>query len=155
MSLEYKIPRILWESLEAVLLAQSKKYIEELATRLHVSAKELQKRVMPSADSIKVLLQEVQEGLCQAYVQNGEFTIFCRKSVLNTTFCSEHQFHRLTILSEHAVTIQKIKDIDTLPSIWIKESKTDLYYSNGTIAGKINHDKQKIKIYVITNEKDD
>jgi len=150
--LEYKIPRILWESLEAVLLAQSKKYIEELANRLHVPAKELQKRVMPSADSIKVLLQEVQEGLCQAHVQNGEFTVFCRKPVLNSTFCTEHQFHRSLVLIDDAINIQKVKDIDMLPPIWIKESDTTLYYSNNTIAGKINHDKQKIKIYVTTDE---
>ena len=152
--LEYKIPRILWESLEAVLLAQSKKYIEELANRLHVPVKELQKRVMPSADSIKVLLQEVQEGVCQAHVQNGEFTVFCRKPVLNSTFCTEHQFNRSLVLIDDAINIQKVKDIDMLPPIWIKESDTNLYYSNGTIAGKINHDKQKIKIYVTTDEED-
>ena len=39
-----------------------------------------------------------------------------------------------------------------LPPIWIKESDTTLYYSNNTIAGKINHEKQKIKIYTITDE---
>ena len=152
--LEYKIPRILWESLEAVLLAQSKKYIEELANRLHVPAKELQKRVMPSADSIKVLLQEVQEGLCQAHVQNGEFTVFCRRPVLNTMFCAEHQFNRSLVLIDDAINIQKVKDIDMLPPIWMKESDTNLYYSNDTIAGKINHEKQKIKIYTITDEND-
>ena len=152
--LEYKIPRILWESLEAVLLAQSKKYIEELANRLHVPVKELQKRVMPSADSIKVLLQEVQEGVCQAHVQNGEFTVFCRKPVLNSTFCTEHQFNRSLVLIDDAINIQKVKDIDMLPPIWMKESDTNLYYSNDTIAGKINHEKQKIKIYTITDEND-
>lgn len=44
MSLEYKVPRLLWENFEAVLLAQSKRYIGELARRLNVSEKELQKR---------------------------------------------------------------------------------------------------------------
>ena len=34
----YKVPRILWENMEAVLLAQSKKYIEELAKILQVNA---------------------------------------------------------------------------------------------------------------------
>ena len=152
--IEYKIPKILWENLEAVLLAQSKKYIDELANRLRVPAKELQKRVMPSADSIKVLLQEVKEGVCQAHVQHGEFTVFCRKPVLNSTFCAEHQFNRSLVLIDDAINIQKVKDIDMLPPIWIKEGDTNLYYSNNTIAGKINHDKQKIKIYVTTDEED-
>lgn len=43
-SLEYKVPRLLWENLESVLLAQSRKYICELAKRLNVSEKELLKK---------------------------------------------------------------------------------------------------------------
>ena len=148
--MEYKVHRTLWENLEAVLLAQSKKYIEELADRLQVSAKELQKRVMPSADSIKVMIQEVNQGTCQAFVQQGQFTVYCRKSVHNAMYCSEHQFHRQQVLTHAAIPIQRVKDIDSLPAMWKKGN--ELYHANGSLAGKINEDKQKIKIYCIDNE---
>ena len=58
MALEYKVPRILWENFESVLLAQSKRYIAELAKRLHVSEKELIKKVLPTTDSLKVIIQD-------------------------------------------------------------------------------------------------
>jgi len=147
MSLEYKVPRVLWENLEAVLLAQSKKYIEELANRLQVSAKELQKRVMPSADNMRVMLQEVKEGNCQAYIQQGNFTVLCRKPIHTSIYCSEHQIHRLVVIPEKAVPIQRVKDIDSLPAMWKKGN--ELYHANGSLAGKINEDEQKIKIYCI------
>jgi hypothetical protein len=145
--MEYKVPRVLWENFEAVLLAQSKKYIEELATRLQVSAKELQKRVMPSTDSIKVLLQESTEDVCKAYIQHDQFTIFCRKPVINAQFCSEHCNNRMMIVdADKAISIQRIKDRDSMPPMWLIGN--DIYYSNGELAGKINHETQKIKIFI-------
>ena len=56
MSVEYKVPRFLWENFESVLLAQSKRYITELAKRLAVPEKELIKKVLPSSDSLKVII---------------------------------------------------------------------------------------------------
>jgi hypothetical protein len=143
----YKVPRILWENFEAVLLAQSKKYIEDLAKILEVPAKELQKRVMPSADSIKIALQDADEGVCQAYVQRDKFTVFCRKPVYHSTFCAEHTGNRLLIVADKAIPIQRIKDIETLPPLWVQD-KTIMTADGGKI-GKIDHDQQKIKIYVI------
>ena len=57
---EYKVPRLLWENLESVLLAQSKRYNGELAKRLGVSEKELQKKVLPTSDTLKVTIQDNQ-----------------------------------------------------------------------------------------------
>ena len=149
----YKVPRILWENLEAVLLTQSKKYIEELAKILGVPAKELQKRVMPSANSVKVILQDVQESTCRAYVQNGAFTVFCRKPVFNGDFCAAHCGVRPIVNDTHAVPIKKVKDMDMLPPMWEKDTSIpaigDLYVASGQRIGKVNHDKQKITIYTI------
>jgi len=145
--MEYKVPRVLWENFEAVLLAQSKKYIEELATRLKVPAKELQKRVMPSTDSIKVLLQESTEDICKAYIQHDKFTIFCRKPVINARFCSEHCHNRMMLVdTDKAISIQRIKDRDAMAPMWLIGD--DIYHSNGELVGKINHDTQKIKIFI-------
>ncbi len=69
MSIEYKVPRLLWENFESVLLAQSKRYIGELAKRLNVPERELQKRVLPTSDSLKVIIQDTQaeSNQCKAY----------------------------------------------------------------------------------------
>jgi len=152
-SYNYKVPRILWENLEAVLLTQSKKYIEELAKILGVPAKELQKRVMPSANFVKVILQDVQESSCRAYVQNGVFTVFCRKPVFNGDFCAAHCGTRPIVNDTHAIPIKKVKDMDMLPPMWEKDTSisaiSDLYVASGQRIGKVNHDKQKITIYTI------
>ena len=156
MSIEYKVPRLLWENFESVLLAQSKRYIGELAKRLGVSEKELLKKVLPTSDSLKVIIQETQaeSNQCKAYIQHEKLTVHCRKvTAYGGEFCSFHRNKRMIIVKgTNPIHIQKVKDIDMLPPIWIKESDTNLYYSNGTIAGKINHDKQKIKIYTITDD---
>ena len=78
MSIEYKVPRLLWENLESVLLAQSKRYIGELAKRLGVSEKELQKKVLPSSDSLKIMLFDSQAecNQCKAYIQQDKLTIY-------------------------------------------------------------------------------
>jgi len=146
---DYKIPRILWENMEAVLLSQSKKYIEELAKVLQVPAKELQKRVMPSANTVKVILQDVQEHVCQAYIQNGKFTVFCRKPVFDSHYCAAHTANRMLVHESAATTIKRVKDIDTLPPMWIQ--KDTLYTASGQKIGKVNHVEQKIKIYVLEN----
>jgi len=147
MKQNYKVPRMLWENLEAVLLAQSKKYIEELAKVLEVNPKELQKRVMPSADTIKVALYDAEENVCQAYVQKDSLTVFCRKPIYHSTFCAAHTANRLLVKDDHAIMIQRIKDIETVPPIWALN--TDIITSSGQKIGKIDHGAQKIKIYVV------
>jgi hypothetical protein len=146
----YKVPRILWENLEAVLLTQSKKYIEELAKCLNVSAKELQKRVMPSSDSIQVLLQDVQETVCQGYVQQGNLTVFCKKPVFHGTYCAVHSGNRCIINDTTAITIQRVKDIDQLPPMWIEGSS--LLTEDGQKIGTIHRGRQKITIYHVSND---
>ena len=74
MATEYKVHRVLWESLESVLLAQSKKYIGELARRLQLPEKELIRRVLPSSDSLKVYIQDSNDttNQCKAYIQDDD-----------------------------------------------------------------------------------
>jgi hypothetical protein len=151
MSIEYKVPRILWENLESVLLAQSKRYIGELAKRLGVSERELVKKVLPTADSLKVIIQDTQSESCQckAYVQNDKLTVFCRKSVsYGSEFCSYHRNKRMLVIDNTNPTeIQRIKDINGLEPLWA--SKNTVYNSNGEVVGKINRETDKLKIFTI------
>jgi len=151
MTLEYKVPRILWENLESVLLAQSKRYIGEIAKRLGVPEKELQKRVLPSADSLKVIIQDSQAetNQCKAYVQHGEITSFCRKSVAyHSEYCAVHRQQRMTVIPGTMPTIlQKMKDRHTMEPLWVKQHL--LVNAKGQIAGIIQHNEGRIKLFVL------
>ena len=152
MSIEYKVPRLLWENFESVLLAQSKRYIGELAKRLGVSEKELLKKVLPTSDSLKVIIQDTQAECnhCKAYIQQDKLTVYCRKATAyGTEYCSFHRNKRMLVIEgTNPITIQKIKDTNTIESLWV--SDTMLYNSNGDIVGKINKEKGKIKLFTMS-----
>lgn len=152
MSIEYKVPRLLWENFESVLLAQSKRYIGELAKRLGVSEKELLKKVLPTSDSLKVIIQDTQAecNQCKAYIQQDKLTVYCRKATAyGTEYCSFHRNKRMLVIEgTNPITIQKIKDTNTIESLWVSDSI--LYNSNGEIVGKINKEKGKIKLFTMS-----
>ena len=149
MSIEYKVPRFLWENLEAVLLAQSKRYIAELAKRLAVPEKELIKKVLPTSDSLKVIIQDTQAECeqCKAYLQYDKLTVYCRKpTVYGTDYCSLHRNKRMIIVEgTNPLPLQRLKDINTLPSLWV--NRNTLYNASGGIVGKINQKHERIKIF--------
>jgi hypothetical protein len=149
--LEYKVPRILWENLESVLLAQSKRYIGEMAKRLGVSERELQKRVLPSADSLKIIMMDSQaeSNQCIAYVQHGEMTEFCRKAVAyQSEFCLMHRQQRMTLIpGKEPIVVEKIKDRNTMEPLWKKGHF--LVNAQGQTVGTIQSNQGKVKIFVL------
>lgn len=151
MSIEYKVPRVLWENFESVLLAQSKRYISELAKRLGVSEKELQKKVLPSSDSLKVIIQDTQSenNKCKAYVQNDKLTVFCRKpTAYGCEYCPFHRNKRMIVIEgTNPIPIQRIKDKNKLGPLWT--SNNIIYNSSGDIVGKIKKD-GNIKLFIIS-----
>jgi hypothetical protein len=152
MSIEYKVPRLLWENLESVLLAQSKRYIGELAKRLGVSEKELIKKVLPSSDSLKVIIQDTQAecNQCKAYIQNDKLTVFCRKATAyGSEYCSFHRNKRMLVIEgTNPIELQKIKDINNVEPLWVSESS--VYNSSGEVIGKINKHKGTIQLFVVS-----
>lgn len=153
--MEYKVPRILWESLESILLAQSKRYISELAKVLEVNEIELQRRVLPSADIIKVTLQDSQaeSSQCKAFHLENKITVYCKKTVAyNSEYCHIHREKRMFIIeNKDAVQLTRVKDIDTLPPLWIKDESM-LINSNGDTVGIIEEADQKITMFIIEEE---
>jgi hypothetical protein len=151
MSLEYKVPRLLWENFESVLLAQSKRYICELAKRLGVPERDLIKKVLPSSDSLSVIIQDTQSecNQCKAYIQHDKLTIYCRKStVYGSEFCSFHRNKRMLVVDgTNPIQLQRVKDINSLEPMWIND--TTLYNKTGQVIGKINKESNKIKLFVI------
>ena len=153
MSLEYRVPRWLWENFESVLLAQSKRYIVELAKRLGVPEKELVKRVLPRSDSIKVIIQDSQEecNQCKAYVQHNQLTVFCKKPVAyQSEFCTMHRNNRMMVLESTPRSIQKIRDRKEMEPLWVDGH--NVIHSDGTIAGKIKKSENLMKRFIISNQ---
>jgi len=151
MSIEYKVPRLLWENLESVLLAQSKRYIAELAKKLRVSEKDLIKRVLPTSDSLTILIQDthIESNQCKAYMQQDNMTIYCKKAVgKQSEFCPFHQQRRMKVIEGTApVPIQRIKDRNTMEPLWCSDHL--LLTSTGKVAGTIQHEAQKMKLFII------
>ncbi len=151
MSLEYKVPRFLWENFESVLLAQSKRYITELAKRLAVPEKELIKKVLPSSDSLKVIILDTQSecNQCKAYIQNDKLTVFCRKTTaFGSDYCHFHKNKRMMVIDgTNPIKIQRIKDINTASPMWIADNI--IYNSEGETIGKINKNTNKMKLFII------
>ncbi len=150
--LEYKVPRLLWENFESVLLAQSRRFIGEMARRLDVSERELQRRVLPSSDSLKVIMMDSQaESLqCRAYIQHDNMTTFCRKPVAyHSEYCIFHGEKRINIVTDTQPTIvERLKDIPTKEPMWVQGNM--ILNSKGEMMGKINHATQKVKWFKIT-----
>lgn len=148
---EYKVPRILWENFESILMAQSRKFIGELARRLDVSERELQKRVLPRSDSLKIMMMDSSnESLqCRAYVQHDKITSFCRKPVAyQSEFCTFHRNQRMNVFMDtHPITVEKIKATHTKEPLWIQGNT--IINSNGHMIGKINKTTQTIKWFVM------
>jgi hypothetical protein len=150
--MEYKVPRFLWENLESVLLAQSKRYVAELAKRLDIPEKDLMRKVLPSTDSLKVIIQDTQSESCQckAYLQNDKLTVFCRKPVVHgTEFCALHRSKRMTVIEGTSpAEIQRVKDKTTFGPTWL--AKNIMLNASGNMVGKVNKSSGKIKMFVLS-----
>lgn len=151
MTLEYQVPRVLWENLEAVLLAQSKRYIGELAGILRVPEKDLLRRVLPAHDSLKVIIQDshCDSHQCKAYVQQDKLTVFCKKPVAyQSDFCPFHRNKRMTVIGgTDPVPIQRVKDHPSRPPLWVQGET--LIHSNGDQVGTIDVEQQKMTLFII------
>lgn len=154
MSVEFKVPRIFWENLESVLYAQSLRYIGELARRLNVPEKELQRQVLPSSDKMIITMLDSQAecNQCKAYIQLDKMTIFCKKPVAyHSDYCLFHRNKRMQVIhGTNPHVIQRIKDRHTMESLWTERNL--LLNSTGAMVGKINRDRQKMKRYLIVEE---
>jgi hypothetical protein len=152
MSTEYKVRRVLWESLESVLLSESKKYVGELARRLQLPEKELMRRVFPSSDSMKVYIQDssISDNQCHAFIQDDEITCYCRKPIVyGSDFCHFHRTKRMTVIKEMpSQYVKRIKDRPECDNMWV-DNNNILYNSKGTIVGKICNNSSKIKLFII------
>lgn len=89
------VQRALWESLEALLLHESKRLVEDIASTLRKDPKVLWNEIRK--DKLQAYLVDCNEPtserfLCQGLVHQTAVAQRCRKPVLfGTAYCPEHQ----------------------------------------------------------------
>lgn len=150
-TLEYKVPRLLWENFEAILLAQSRRFIGDLARRLNVPEKELQRKVLPSSDSLKVMMMDSQAETtqCRAYVQLDSITTHCRKPVAyHSEYCAFHRERRMNVFVEDSTPrVEKVKMTTKKEPVWLRGNT--LINAKGETVGRIHPQRQTVKWFMI------
>jgi hypothetical protein len=150
---EYQVPRLLWESLEGVLLAQGRVFVRDVARRLAVDEKELLRQVMPK-DKIHVYLHDTQteDMQCHAFVQTESVIHHCRRPVtLGSEYCFLHFRDRLRVHEhDHDETrhVQQLEASADRPSLW-KRTDGTVINSKGEIVGMYNKDTAVLTLYEI------
>jgi len=150
---DYKVPRLLWESLEAVLLAQGKRFVRDLAKTLEVPEKELLRQVFPTKDSLQVTLHDTQSSSlqCEAFQQTEAMVHRCGKPVdLGSTFCSAHRIHRPTVVPAPGTTeYVKLRDGVDRPSLWVRKSDHHVVDAKGSVRGLFCQESATLQLFEI------
>ena len=153
---EYKVPRLLWESLEAVLLAQGKRFVKEIAKTLEVPEKELLKQVFHSKDSLHVSLHDTQTVSlqCEAFKQTDSLVHRCAKPVaLGSAFCCNHQIHRPIVTpTDSTVYYTKLEEGSDRPSLWLRKSDNYVVDSTGAVRGRYSVERSSLQLFEIELE---
>ena len=128
---EYKVNRLLWESLEATLLAHGKRLVKDMASTLQVNEKELVKRVFPSKAAFHVSIQDADASCCMAF-RPGLVAGRCRlPTVTGSLFCASHAVERPTCLT--GTPVRRLQDRSDLPPLWLQGE--EVLNATGTVQG--------------------
>lgn len=121
----YTVPRILWESLESALYAESRNYVRNIADTLHIPQAELLKAVFPTKEDFKIALYETDDcrecHATESHPVNPDLAIRCRKPVFpGETFCKLHKYSRnsLQLKIEPPIVWTPLKVPPELPPLW-------------------------------------
>ena len=137
MNREYKVNRLLWETLEATLLAHGKRFVKDMAQTLLVDEKVLLRHVFPAKEVFKVSIQDSDVAQCMAYKPLTEtMAARCRGPVqTGTSFCLHHQNHR-PLLGSDTHSIRRLQDAADRPPLWLLPDQT-VIDSEGVLRGSL------------------
>ena len=141
MSRDYKVNRLLWETLEATLLAHGKRFVKDMAETLQVDEKALLRHVFPSKEAFKVSIQDTDVTGCMAFCSGSpNLALRCRRPVqTGTSFCVQHSVRR-PVLGNEPVAVRKLQDAADRPALWILSDQS-VIDSEGTVRGSIINDR--------------
>jgi len=138
---DYKVNRLLWETLEATFLAHGKRLVKDMAGTLQVNEKELIKRVFPTKDAFRVSIQDADTSVCLAFVEQGAVAARCRLPALTgIAFCAAHARHRQPCSA--LIPLRKIQDRSDQPPLWLLD--TDVLDASGIICGTWNEETNQL-----------
>jgi len=141
MSREYKVNRLLWETLEATLLAQGKRFVKDMAETLQVDEKALIRHIFPSKETFKVSIQDTDAAGCMAFKSGSpNLALRCRRPVqTGTSFCPQHTVRR-PLLSSESIAVRKLQDAPDRPALWVLTDQS-VVDSEGAVRGWIVNDR--------------
>ena len=153
-TLTHPIKKNVWESFERALVAKSKVFIRDIATRLSIPENILIKEVFSSKNNIKSYLFDTctDECFCTAFIplSDGKLAARCRAPVhAGTSYCMIHQFSRPSVQPciDKELPIPKplyrLKDRPDYPTLWF-DSKGVVYDSSLAIRGYFNTKNKKL-----------
>jgi hypothetical protein len=140
MSKEYKVNRLLWETFEAILLAQGKRFVKDMAQTLLVDEKLLLRSVFPTRDAFKVSIQDsdATTATCMAFQPYSDAVIGrCRRpNQTGSAFCLHHQIRRPAVAPTPVTPIRKLQDAPDRPALWLLPDQT-VIDSEGVVRGSL------------------
>ncbi len=136
MSREYKVNRLVWETFEAILLAQGKRFVKDMAQTLLVDEKVLLRSVFPTRDAFKVSIQDSDATSCMAFQPHSDTIIGrCRRPVqTGSAFCLHHQIRRP--VTAPGSSVRRIQDAPDRPALWLLPDQT-VIDSEGLVRGSL------------------
>jgi len=139
--LAYPIPKLLWESLDAVLFSKGIQLAREIAVELNVPVQPLLQTLKAQEKNKFVLLpdEETTKYQCQALHQYGLTWLRCRCPVLGSAprLCSSHcseKYLKAPCL-DNCIEVQRVLIND---QIYLR-NKNDLYSLEGNFCGYIRN----------------
>jgi hypothetical protein len=132
--MSYNIPRVLWESLDAILFTKGLSLAKEIAKDLGVPPQSLIQILNTEERGKFTIIPDDEETTyqCQALVQNGATYLRCRCPTLkpSPSFCTAHERYNPDI-PKHLKKVRRIEGGD-VPYLF---SDTDIYTLNGKKCG--------------------
>lgn len=154
--MSYPVPRVLFDSIHGSLYAASRAFIRSLAEDvLSVPPAELLKRVLPNADSFKLVLYDTDEvrhcfAFCSCPV-NPELAVRCRKPVMpGEQYCTGHKYDRPTVQMRlgQATTLRPLATAPEDPPLWVREDGV-VVNVHGTECGRYKEEIAELVLYEV------
>ncbi len=154
----YHIPNVIWQPFEAEIRKESKKFLENIANALKVPTEDLRKLVLPTNDSLRLILYETEDlKECKAFIKHPtkpHFAIRCRKITFpGDDCCSEHKHSRSSVQSTiiPPTILRPLKVPAELPPLWLTEDKK-VVNIDGTVCGHFNSDTNELVFFDLYTE---
>ena len=155
-----QIPAVIWESLDIALRSSSKQFVKKVAKVLQVDENELVRAVMPSGETIKMILYESDDMKeCPALIPHPlkpDFAIHCRKAIIpGEEYCQVHKHSRCDIQNsiEGIIEFDPIQTPPEIPPLWLVPSDTtirDVINVEGKIVGSLNTENNSLTYFTFS-----